>query len=153
LGATNVRVVEMEFVGNSEGRIVRKGIWTLPSSAWNELPASIPVFVSAIREAMAAAGIAARSVVACMPRRLVTVRFARLPHAPPEQMRNMVGYEAQQYILFPLDEVVLDYHVVEELGGYGEEMQTVLLAAARRSLVTDLVAIFDKAGLELKQLT
>jgi hypothetical protein len=73
-------------------------------------------------------------------------------------MKSMVTFEAQQYILFSLDEVVLDYHTLTgPLPGFGvtdgEDMETVLLVAARRSLVNELLAIFDKAGLELRQLS
>ncbi len=85
------------------------------------------------------------------------MRFVRLPHAPPEAMRGMVEFEAQQYVLFPLDDVILDYHVVTtpmDAAGLGaDDMDTVLLAAARRSLIDDIMAVFDRAGLELLQLS
>lgn len=161
LGATVVRAVEVEWIktgsDTTSGRVVRMGTASLPSEAWNDLVASREAFAAAIREALQAGGISARSVVADLPRRLVTVRFARLPHAPPEQMRSMVAFEAQQYILFSLDEVILDYHVLPELTGFtsggGDDMDTVLLAAARRTLVAELTAIFDQAGVELERLS
>lgn len=159
LGATAVRVVEVEWTRAGEdtgaGRVVKQGTAALPPNVWNDLVASRSEFAQAIREAMSAAGISARSVVASLPRRLVTVRFASLPHAPPEQMRGMVAFEAQQHILFSLDEVILDYHVLPELTGFGasgDDMDTILLAAVRRSLVAELTAIFDQAGLELERL-
>ena len=159
LGANSVRVVEVEWSGSDgSGRLVKRGSAALPVNVWNDLPANSGAFVAALRQAMSSAGIAAKSVSASLPRRLVTLRFARLPHAPPEQMRGLVAFEAQQYVLFPLDEVILDYHVATD-GTTGiaapsaDDMESVLLAAARRSLIIDLIAIFEKAGLELEQLT
>jgi Tfp pilus assembly PilM family ATPase/Tfp pilus assembly protein PilN len=160
LGATTVRAVEVEWVraggDATAGRVVKRGSAALPPNAWNDLVAHREAFAAAISEALRAGGISARSVVASLPRRLVTVRFARLPHAPPEQMRGMVAFEAQQYILFSLDEVILDYHVPPELASFtasgGDDMDLVLLAAVRRTLVADLTAIFDRAGLELERL-
>ena len=159
LGANAVRVVEVEWSGSDGGgRLVKRGTAPLPVNVWNDLPANSGAFVAAIRQALSSAGIGAKAVSAALPRRLVTLRFARLPHAPPEQMRGLVAFEAQQYVLFPLDEVILDYHVVTDRStGLAlpaeDDMESVLLAAARRSLIIDLIAIFEKAGLELEQLT
>jgi Tfp pilus assembly PilM family ATPase/Tfp pilus assembly protein PilN len=157
LGATAIRVVELEGAG-SEARVARRGAASLPPNAWNDLAANREAFVAAIQSAMASAGSAARAVVACLPRRLVTLRVAQLPAGSPEQMRGMVTFEAQQYIPFALDEVVLDYQLLSEplsgfASGEGDNLETVLIAAARRSLIADLLAIFDRAGLELLRLS
>lgn len=157
LGATAVRVVEMEFDAGGHARLTRRGAAPVPPGLWNDLSSNREALSGAITQALASAGISGRAVVACLPRRLVTMRFVRLPHAPPEQMRGMVEFEAQQYVLFPLDDVILDYHVVTtpmDAAGLGaDDMDTVLLAAARRSLIDDIMAVFDRAGLELLQLS
>jgi Tfp pilus assembly PilM family ATPase/Tfp pilus assembly protein PilN len=159
LGANAVRVVEIEWSGSDGGgRLVKRGSAALPVNVWNDLPANTGAFVAALRQALSSAGITAKLVTASLPRRLVTLRFAKLPHAAPEMMRGLVALEAQQYVLFPLDEVILDYHVATDAStGIAipseDDMESVLLAAARRTLVIDLIAIFEKAGLELDQLT
>jgi Tfp pilus assembly PilM family ATPase/Tfp pilus assembly protein PilN len=156
LGPHYVRVVEVEQSGG-ETRVARRGSAPLPVNCWNDVPANREAMAASIKEALAAGGIVTRTVVACLPRRLVTVRFARVPHAPPEHMRGMVEFEAQQYILFPLDEVILDYHAPSGIGAGltagQDDMQTVLLAAARRSLIFDVVSLFDRVGVELRQLS
>jgi len=159
LGLSAVRAVEVERTQTGAAapvlRLIKRGAAPLAPSAWSDRSADIAALAEAIRAALAAGGIAGRSVVACLPRRLVTLRFARLPHASPEQMRGMVAFEAQQYILFPLEEVVLDYYVMPEdnLFTAREEMQTVLLAAARRALLQDVTTAFERAGLELERLS
>jgi len=158
LGANAIRVVEVEWSGSGgTGRLVRRGSAPLPVNAWNDLPANAAAFSAAIRQALSSAGISARLVSASLPRRLVTLRFTRLPHAAPELMRDLVTEDAKAHVLFPIDEVFLDYHVSGEGGGIGipseDELEPVLLAAARRTLILDLIAIFEKAGLELDQLT
>ncbi|MCW3054040.1 MAG: Tfp pilus assembly protein ATPase PilM [Chthonomonadales bacterium] len=158
LGANAIRVVEVEWSGSAgTGRLVRRGSAPLPVNAWNDLPANAAAFSAAIRQALSSAGISAKVVSASLPRRLVTLRFTRLPHAAPELMRDLVTEDAKAHVLFPIDEVFLDYHVSSESGGIGipseDELEPVLLAAARRSLILDLISIFEKAGLELDQLT
>ncbi len=157
LGATSVRVVEMEFTGAGGGRVTRRGVAPLPPGLWNDLGANRDALSAAITQALAQESIAATAVVACMPRRMVTLRFVRLPHAPPEAMRGMVELAAQEYVLFPIEDVILDYHVQVSGGNMGtmsgDDMDTVLLAAARRSLILDVMGAFDKAGLEVLQLS
>jgi len=159
LGAAAVRVVELEGLGGKEGmRVLRRGTAPLPPHAWSNLAAHHDAFAEALRVALSGAGIASKTVVACLPRRLVTLRFAQLPAGTPEQMRGMVDFEAQQYIPFPRDEVVLDYHVLAEpaaglAAAEGDNLETVLIAAARRTLITEVLAIFDRAGLELCRLS
>ncbi len=156
LGATAVRVVEVEWAGGDgdSGRIVRRGSAALSAGAWSGPGASRETLANAIRVALSTAGITTKFAVASLPRRLVTVRFARLPHAPPEQLREMVTYEAQQYVLFPLEEVILDYHAFPNDSGVGgEDLDTILLAAARRTLIADVMGAFDSLGIELKQLS
>ncbi len=161
LGATAVRIVELEWGKGGDSlagsRVVRRGSAPLPAGVWNDLDTHRDAVIAAIQKAMSAAGISSRTVVACLPRRLVTVRYLRLPAAPPEQMQGMVAFEAQQYVLFPVDEVVLDHCIMTGAGGKGpldqEDLETVLLAAARRSVIANVMSIFDRAGLDLVQLS
>lgn len=156
LGAAQVRVVEVELSGGA-ARVVKRAAVNLPPSIWNHLETSREVLSTAIREALSNAGITGKSVIACLPRHLVTARFARLPHAAPEQLRGMIEFEAQQHILFPLEEVILDYKLLDEtrvvLTPGTEDLQPVLLAAARKPLVAEVMAAFDKAGVTLEQLS
>ncbi|HZT42068.1 MAG TPA: pilus assembly protein PilM [Chthonomonadaceae bacterium] len=159
LGLGTVRAVEVERTQAGDAppalRLLKRGSAPLAPSVWSDRSVDSAALAEAVRAALAAAGIAGKSVVACLPRRLVTLRFARLPHAAPEQMRGMVAFEAQQYILFPLEEVILDYYAIpaDNLFTAREEMETVLLAAARRSLLQDVAAAFERAGLELERLS
>ena len=91
LGATAVRVVEMEFDAAGHGRLARRGSAPIPPGVWHDLNSNREALRAAITQALSSAGIGGRAVVACLPRRLVSMRFVRLPHAPPEQMRGMVG--------------------------------------------------------------
>ena len=156
LGTSQIRVIEAELSGG-EARIVKKASVNLTPNLWNQLDIKRDSLTSSIREALSQAGISSRSAVACLPRNLVTVRFARLPHAAPEQLRGMIEFEAQQYILFPLEEVILDYKVVDDSSGsslvVGDELQTVLLVAAKKTLVSEIVSAFDRAGATLEKLS
>lgn len=149
VGPAAVRVVQVEISGG-QARLAKRGAAPLPVGCWEDLAGSRESLAQAIRSALSAGGITATEATVAMPRRLVTMKHVRLPHATPDQVRGMVRFEAQQYIPFPLEEVVLDYQILSD---ETEEMTTVLIAAARRSLVEDLLAAFDRAGIEVTRLS
>ncbi len=149
LGSTTVRAVELEFV-HDEARLLKRGLAPLPANCWENLTGASDKVAAAIRTALSAGGITATRVITALPRRLVTLKYAHLPHATPEQVESMVQFEAQQYIPFPLEEVVLDHQILSE---ESDELTTVMIVAARRTLVEDLLSIFDRAGLEVAQIS
>ncbi len=161
LGISAVRVVEVEWSSVTDlggPRILRRGMASLPPRTWADLSSHRDAVATAIRDAMKSSGIIARTAVACLPRRLVTIRNVKLPHTDPEQLRSMIAFEAQQYIPFPMEDVILDYFVAPEnfaggLTGAGEDLDAVLLVAARRSLIADIISIFAGAGLQVSRLS
>lgn len=156
LGISSVRVVEVEFDHSDPFalRVLRRGSAPLPPRLWEDLGSHRDALLQAIQRALSTASITTKSVVACMPRRLVTLRTIKLPSAPEEEMRAMISFEAQQYILYPLEEVILGFHPLNNSAlGEGGDLSTVLLAAVRKGLVADLMTVFDRAGLQLRQLS
>lgn len=148
IGFSAVRAVQLE-VGPGGTRLVKKGQAPLLPTCLDDpvlLRANLP---GAIKAALAQAGMGSGKAVASVPRRMVTLKFARLPHASPEQIAGMVQFEAQQYIPFPIEEVTLDHQIVSDPG---EELTTVMIAAARRTLIEEVMAAFDAAGVDVERL-
>ena len=148
-GFNAVRAVEIEINGETT-RILKRGTAPLSADVWDSMPDTREALSLAIKSALSAGGITSSRVVTALPRRLVTLKFAHLPHAEPEMIRGMVQFEAQQYIPFPLEEVVLGYQILPD---DSEDLTTVLIAAARRTLVEGVLSAFDKAGLEVTLLS
>lgn len=68
----------------------------------------------------------------------------------PEQLRNAIRFRAQETLPIPIEEAVLDYHVLEErVDEKGELTRRVLLVVAYRDLIERYVAACRKAGLRL----
>jgi len=149
VGWTEVRAAEIEVRGN-EARVLRTGRSPLPAGFWDDIGAHRDALAHTIRTVLNSAGIRTRSVVTVLPRRYVTIKYARLPQGTPEQVAGMVRFEAQQYVPFPIDEVVLDHMILSEPG---DDMATVLIAAARKTLVNELLAAFDRAGVEVTRIS
>ena len=67
-----------------------------------------------------------------------------------KQLENAIRFRAQEALPIPLDEAVLDYHVLgESVDADGTVMQRVLLVVAYRELVERYVSACRKAGITL----
>jgi type IV pilus assembly protein PilM len=68
----------------------------------------------------------------------------------PKQLENAIRYRAQEALPIPIEEAVLDYHVLgERVGDEGQRIRRVLLVVAYRELIDRYVAACKKAGVRL----
>lgn len=87
-------------------------------------------------------------VLACsIPGHTVFNRPIKLPPVDAAKLGEVVRYEAQQQIPFPLNEVVWDYHVVDRKYGVGEERE-VILFAIKRDVVDHFLGLLQSVGLQ-----
>ncbi|MCC6442567.1 MAG: type IV pilus assembly protein PilM [Armatimonadetes bacterium] len=150
IGASAVKVAEAER-GPDGPVILRSGWKALPGPLSLELMGDRAREIApVVRQALAEAGIRTGEAVCALPRLLTTSRIIRLPAASREEIARMLSFEAQQYVPFPLSEVLLAHEVLFE--GDAFSMAEVLLVAARKTLVENYHILFAEAGLELKGL-
>ena len=112
----------MQTVTLAEFRASQDGALTLHSCKQEELivdPAADATRAAQIEAAVAglrrSLGIAAKLPVNfCLPSQSVFTRFVKLPGASPQEVDDIIGFEAQQNVPFPIDEVVWDYQIMGE---------------------------------------
>ncbi|HZJ09872.1 MAG TPA: type IV pilus assembly protein PilM [Trueperaceae bacterium] len=95
------------------------------------------------------AGISRRFTVTAVSNRQAITRNIHVPRMTVQELDEAIKWEAERYIPFPIDEVMLDYFVLDnpedvEEGGQLE----VVIAAARLDEVTQQVEYLKQAGLE-----
>jgi len=106
----------------------------------------IGVVADAIRELMASAGIKAKQVVAAIGGRDVIVKKITMDRQPEADVRRLIRWEAEQYVPFDMENVDLDFQILDPAGD-GLQM-SVLLVAAKRELVASKMALLAEVGLE-----
>jgi len=76
----------------------------------------------------------------------VIVRFIDLPKMSKEQLENAMIFEAERYIPFSVNEVILDFLILDapESG-----QMNVLLAAAKRDFVQSRIELLQKLGINI----
>jgi len=89
-----------------------------------------------------------RKVVLGIANQKVIVRPMDLPYMPEDELESAVKYQVQEFIPIPIDDAIVDYEVVDEyMTGEEERMQTILLAAAHREMITSFLDACVRAGL------
>jgi type IV pilus assembly protein PilM len=107
---------------------------------------------SSIKEAWRRSG-ARGDVCIGVSNQKVVVRLIDLPFMERDELEGAIQYQAQDYIPIPVEDAILDFHI---LGDYmtpaDEHMMEVLLVAAQRDMVEAAVAAVEGAGLKLMQI-
>lgn len=72
-------------------------------------------YTEALREIKTRNSISNReNVVFSLPTNSVIVRHVELPSMPNQRLSEVIKYEAESHIPFPIEDVILDYHVLEQ---------------------------------------
>ena len=112
-------------------------------------PEDSPGMDDALREALASAGVRAGNVgrvLTCLGGPAVRLRQIELPPMPDEQIASALQFEAKKHIPFDMNDVVLDFEVLER--GDASKGRTVLLAAAQKEAVRRRAELLTKHGFE-----
>jgi type IV pilus assembly protein PilM len=99
----------------------------------------------AIQEMLGALGIKSDKVNYAVSGQSVFTRFVKLPPVAPDQVDQIITFEAQQNVPFPINEVVWDYQLVG--GGNAENKIEVVLVAIKSDLLDDCNSAVQDAGL------
>ncbi len=105
------------------------------------------VLLKVLRETLAETGTPARSINVCAPGFQVFSKFVKLPPVDAGKVTQIIQYEAQQNVPFPLAEVVWDYQI---LGSSSTGELEVLLVAIKSEIVEGLFRIAEEAKLRLQ---
>jgi type IV pilus assembly protein PilM len=149
IGSTAVRAAEL--TEGSPPSVVRAAQVPLPVGAVeNGEVKDVEAVAEVLRELWSPqhGGFKSRKVWMGVGNQRVVVREIALPAMPEKELRQSLGFQVQEFIPMPVDEAVLDYHLIEELEIEGRPMLRLLLVAAQRVMVDTLVAAATSAKLE-----
>jgi type IV pilus assembly protein PilM len=148
IGSHSVKVVELSRKGRSqEFELSHLGVAPLPPEAIVQGAfLNSAGIVDAIREAAEKAKIRTKQVAAAVSGHSVIVKKVSLPSMSRDELDEQIRWEAEQYIPFDVNEVNLDFQILDEVGTEGQ--MDVLLVAAKKDLIDDYVQVISEAGLQ-----
>ncbi len=145
IGSSSVKAIELVNKGKSF-ELAHLGVSDLPPEAIVQGAfLNSGAIVDSIREAVSSARIKTKDVAAAVSGHSVIVKKVSLPSMSREELEEQIQWEAEQYIPFDVNEVNLDFQILES--GFGEGQMEVLLVAAKKDLIDDYVQVITEAGL------
>jgi type IV pilus assembly protein PilM len=131
------------------------GVYTLQHVGYHRLPpgtivegevADHDLLAAEIKEFWSSHSFKGKSVILGIANQKVVVRLLDFPRMDPEDLKSAIGFEAQEHIPMPLDEVVLD-HVVLGPQGEGSDQDRVLVVAAQKEMIGRYISAVRVGGL------
>ncbi|MCX7698971.1 MAG: type IV pilus assembly protein PilM [Candidatus Goldbacteria bacterium] len=123
-------------------------ILSLTSELIDELDpdTKVSLYVNTIKKIIKQKNIGSRLVVTAIPGDSAIIRFIKVPYMAPEELKNVVPYEAEQYIPLGMDQVVFDYQVLSEIEEENQKKMVVLLVAVKNETMNQHLDILKSAG-------
>lgn len=146
LGAATLKMAEFE--PNEAGGLRLKQYSLRPLGPEGMQEASRhAVVVKGLQEMLAEKGYASRNANVCATGFHVFSKFVKLPPVDTSKVTQIIQYEAQQNVPFPLEEVVWDYQI---LGTTPSGELEVLLVAIKQDIVEGIFNSAESAGLKMQ---
>jgi type IV pilus assembly protein PilM len=154
IGTDHIRLAQLKPSG-STFQLARYGVVGIPmgSVVEGEIVDADAVGL-AVRDVMRATGVRPGSTVAVgVSNQKVVVRLIDLPYMEQAELAGAIQYQAQDYIPIPVEEAILDFQIIGDyMTSADEHMMEVLLVAAQRDMVDQMVRSVDKSGLKLREI-
>jgi len=145
-GATNLKLAEFELTEAGGLMLKQYGFRSLGQDGTQEATREVAV-VKALQGLLAEKPFGSKNVNICAPGYHTFSKFVKLPPVDTSKVTQIIQYEAQQNVPFPLEEVVWDYQI---LGAAPSGDLEVLLVAVKSDIVEGLFGTADKVGLRLQ---
>jgi type IV pilus assembly protein PilM len=144
-GAGSLKLAEFEI--NEEGglRLVNFVIKPLGAEGSQEATRE-KIILATLQQAIAEKGFKSKNLNVCAPGFHVFSKFVKLPPVDAAKVGQIIQYEAQQNVPFPLSEVVWDYQI---LGTAPSGELEVLLVAIKSEIVEGLFRVAEQSKLKL----
>jgi type IV pilus assembly protein PilM len=149
IGDSSIKVVELKDAGKGRGyQLAKLGVEPLSSEAI--VDGSImdsQLVIETINRLFQRCKIKSNQVCTALSGHSVIVKRISLPVMSDAELAESISWEAEQYIPFDIEDVHLDYEILEGSSLSGEGNMDVLLAAAKKEKINEYVSVISQAGL------
>jgi type IV pilus assembly protein PilM len=144
-------VVKLVVIDHSkpEPEIVQVATSLLAADAIVEGEVMDPALVAqTVRSLIASAGLKRKDVTAAVGGHDVIVKKIPMDRMSQNDAREVIRWEAEQHVPFDMENVQLDFQILDPDGGAAQ--MSVLLVAAKRELIDNRLNLLTDAGLDTK---
>lgn len=148
IGSSSVKLVQLKKAGDSYV-LQNVGIWPLPAEAIvdNTLMDTTSI-VETIKNLVKSLGIKTKEAACSISGNSVIIRKISLPAMTQEELEDQIFWEAEQYIPYDINDVNVDFEILEADLAESAKM-TVLLVASKKDFINEYVSVFNEADMKL----
>src|SRR5215510_9147365 len=145
-GAANLKLAEFE-INEAGGLSLRQYAFKPLGQEGTQETTRETAMQRALQEVLSERSFGSKKVNVCAPGFHTFSKFVKLPPVDTSKVTQIIQYEAQQNVPFPLEEVVWDYQI---LGTTPSGELEVLLVAVKQDIVEGLARVAETAGLRMQ---
>lgn len=147
IGASSVKAVQLKPVRGGH-RLVRLGIAPLhPETIVDGVIMDSGTVISAVQQIFTENQIKSKDVVVAVSGHSVIVKKIKVGRMKLEELEEQIPFEAEQYVPYAIEDVNLDFQILEGTSPGANEMD-VLLVAVKKDIINDYLSIISTAGLQ-----
>ncbi|MFQ5881719.1 MAG: type IV pilus assembly protein PilM [Candidatus Methylomirabilales bacterium] len=147
IGTSSVKVVQLKHSGKRH-ELVQLGIAPLPQEVI--VDGAIMdggAVVSGLQQIFDEHKIGLRDVAVAVSGHSVIIKPIKMPLMKPEELAESIQWEAEQHIPFAIEDVNLDYQILQSPPGAVE--MDILLVAVKKDIVNQYLTVASSAGLNV----
>jgi type IV pilus assembly protein PilM len=146
IGSSAVKAIELKQAGKAY-KVAAFGTEVVPpDSIVDGAIIDGGVVAEAIRRLFTGGSIKTRDVAASLSGNAVIVKKITLPVMTETELAESIYWEAEQYIPFDIQDVNLDYQILDKGTDGGKGTMDVLLVAAKKEKIADYTGVIAQAG-------
>ncbi len=146
IGSSTVKAIELKPVGKSY-RVAAIGVEQVPpDSIVDGAIIDSGAVADALARLFANKQFKSKDVAASLSGNSVIVKKITLPTMSDAELAESIYWEAEQYIPFDIQDVNLDYQIIDGSAASGQGTMDVLLVAAKKDKIADYTNVIQQAG-------
>jgi len=147
LGSYSIKMVEMDLSGG-EPTLVNYGITELqPEAIKGGQIVERQAVLEAVEMLFETCQIVNRQVCVALSGTDVIIKTIQTDRMSREELEKNISWEAEQHVPFPLNEICLDFQLLDPEGE--DPQMNVLLVAAKQELVNEKLSLFEETGCDV----
>ena len=144
IGSSAIKIVELKPLKNDEFQLVHATVAELsPEAIVDGAIMDSSLVVEALSRLISENGIKSSNFGGSLSGHSVIIKKIQLPSMTEAELAESIQWEAEQYIPFDINDVNLDYVVLDASGG---DTMDVLLVAVKKDRIADYTSVIVQAG-------
>jgi len=144
IGSSAIKLVELKDSKGGGYRLVKTGLEGLsPEAIVDGAIMDGSLVVDTVNRIVSSLNVRNPDFGTSLSGHSVIIKKISLPAMSPEELAESIRWEAEQYVPFDINDVNLDYVVLESGGG---ETMDVLLVAVKKDKIGDYTSVITQAG-------